>query len=100
MSFTAREVIGSELDFDELMLPVAFMDVLKTCSMLSSWPWFAKYDFDSGRVKGIRCERVRNVASSIFNGRHVVLPELTKEMGGGTGRCGLAVRRCWGENEG
>lgn len=41
------------------------------------------YNFDWGTALGGKCERVRTVASGMFNGMPVVLPELTKEMGGG-----------------
>lgn len=66
-----------------LLLPVAFTDVLKTCSMMTSWAGFRMYDFNWGSALGGTCERVRTVASGMFNGMHVVLPELTKDMGGG-----------------
>ncbi len=66
-----------------LLMPVAFIDILKTCSMLTSWAGFRMYDFDWGNALGGRCERVRTMASGMFNGMQVVLPELTKEMRGG-----------------
>lgn len=66
-----------------LLLPLAFTDVLRTCSMSTSWAAFRMYDFDWGDVLGGRCERVRTAASGMFNGMQVVLPELTQEMGGG-----------------
>ena len=66
-----------------LLIPSVFMDVLKTCSMLTSWAKFPIYDFDWGSVMGGRCERVRTVSSGMFNGMHVLLPELPAEMGGG-----------------
>lgn len=66
-----------------LLLPVAFTDVLKTCSMMTSWTGFRMYDFNWGSALGGTCERVRTAASGMFNGMQVVLPELTKEMGGG-----------------
>lgn len=64
-------------------LPVAFTDVLKTCSMMTSWAGLQMYDFNWGAALGGTCERVRTVASGMFNGLHVVLPELRKDMGGG-----------------
>lgn len=66
-----------------LLTPLVFTDVLKTCSISTSWAGFAMYDFDWGNALGGTCERVRTVASGMFNGMQVVLPELTKEMGGG-----------------
>ena len=66
-----------------LLMPLAFTDVLKTCSMMTSWARFPMYDFDWGNAMGGRCERVRTVASGMFNGMPVVLPELPGEMGGG-----------------
>lgn len=66
-----------------LLLPVAFTDVLKTCSMMTSWAGLQMYDFNWGAALGGTCERVRTVASGMFNGLHVVLPELRKDMGGG-----------------
>ena len=66
-----------------LLLPLAFTDVLRSCSILTSWAGFRMYDFDWGSSLGGACERVRTVASGMFNGMHVVLPELTKEMGEG-----------------
>ncbi|KAM0797532.1 transferase family-domain-containing protein [Usnea florida] len=66
-----------------LLLPLVYMDVLKTCSILTSWARFPIYDFDWGNAMGGRCERVRTVSSGMFNGMHVLLPELPDEMGGG-----------------
>ena len=66
-----------------LLMPLAFTDVLKTCSMLTSWAGFAMYNFDWGSALGGKCERVRTASSGMFNGMQVVLPELTKDMGGG-----------------
>ena len=66
-----------------LLMPLAFTDVLRTCSILTSWAGFRMYDFDWGSTLGGKCERVRSVASGMFNGMQVVLPELTQEMGGG-----------------
>ena len=66
-----------------LLMPLAFTDVLKTCSLLTSWAGFDMYGFDWGSALGGKCERVRTVASGMFNGMTVVLPELTREMGGG-----------------
>ena len=73
----------NETQNPSLLLPVAFTDVLKTCSMMTSWAGFRMYDFNWGSALGETCERVRTVASGMFNGMHVVLPELTKDMGGG-----------------
>ena len=66
-----------------LLMPSVFMDVLKTCSMLTSWAKFPIYDLDWGSAMGGRCERVRTVSSGMFNGMHVILPELPAEVGGG-----------------
>ena len=66
-----------------LLMPTVFTDVLKTCWMLTSWARFPIYDFDWGTAMGGRCERVRSVSSGMFNGMHVLLPELPAEMGGG-----------------
>lgn len=66
-----------------LLMPVVFADVLKTCSILTSWAGFPLYDFDWAHVLGGKCERVRTASSGMFNGMQVLLPVLTKEMGGG-----------------
>ena len=66
-----------------LLLPSVFMDVLKTCSMMTSWASFPIYEFDWGNAMGGRCERVRTVSSGMFNGMLVMLPKLPAEMGGG-----------------
>ena len=66
-----------------LLLPLAFTDVLRTCSMSTLWATFRMYDFNWGDVLGGRCKRVRTAASGMFNGMQVVLPELKQEMGGG-----------------
>ena len=66
-----------------LLMPLVFMDVLKTCSILTSWARFPIYDFDWGNTMGGSCERVRSVSSGMFNGMHVLLPEMPAEMGGG-----------------
>ena len=66
-----------------LLMPLVYMDVLKTCSIMTSWAKFPMYDFDWGNAMGGRCERVRTVSSGMFNGMHVMLPELPAEMGGG-----------------
>ena len=66
-----------------LLVPLAFTDVLRTSTLLTSWATFPIYDFDWGEKLGGRCERVRTVASGMFNGMAVVLPELPKDLGGG-----------------
>lgn len=75
-------MIGSVLN-PSLLLPLVFTDVLKTCSILTSWAGFSMYDFDWGEALGGKCERVRTVSSGMFNGMQVVLPRLPEEMGGG-----------------
>ena len=65
------------------LIPVAFLDVLKTSAMLTSWATFPLYDFNWGNALGEKCERVRTTANGMFNGMAVVLPQLSKEMGGG-----------------
>ena len=66
-----------------LLVPLAFTDVTRTSTMLTSWATFPLYDFDWGEMFGGRCERIRTAAGGMFNGMAVVLPELPKEIGGG-----------------
>ena len=66
-----------------LLMPLVFMDVLRTCSIMTSWARFPIYDFDWGSAMGGKCERVRTVSTGMFNGMHVLLPELLADMGGG-----------------
>ena len=66
-----------------LLLPVAFLDLLKTSMMMTNWSGFGMYDFDWGDGLGGKCERVRTASIGMFNGLQVVLPVLTGEMGGG-----------------
>ncbi|CAF9931337.1 MAG: hypothetical protein ALECFALPRED_004981 [Alectoria fallacina] len=66
-----------------LLLPLVFTDVLKTCSILTSWAGFSMYDFDWGEALGGKCERVRTVSSGMFNGMQVILPQLPEGMGCG-----------------
>ena len=86
-----------------LLLPLVFTDVLKTCSILTSWAGFSMYDFDWGEALGGKCERLRTVPSIMFNGMQVVLPRLPEEMGGGfevvIGLEDDAMERLKGDNE-
>ena len=68
----------------QLLLPLSFTDVLRSCAILTSWVGFGgMYGFDWGGALGGRCERVRTVEGGMFNGMQVLLPELPVEMGGG-----------------